>query len=305
MNVFEPGFIKLAAQALDTDPSHLEKDWHAVRALRVIESVQMPGVTAVFSGGTSLSMAWRLINRFSEDIDFKVGIDTPTASAARARRDKFRGDVLDALKSAGFVLDGDVLIGNMSRFFRASFHYGAVLPPAAGIRPTLQIEMPFGGTLMAPIARPVQSLLAQAAKAPPEIESMLCVDLVETAADKISALAWRASIRDRSSEKDDPTIVRHIHDLAALSQSVSESPSFAELARRILAKDARRTGDPDADGLALLRTMLPTITGDPLWRVEYERFVDAVAYGPDADRIAFDQATSRCALLVGRILEGL
>lgn len=212
--------------------------------------------------------------------------------------------MLDALARAGFAVDGDVLIGNMSRFFRASFHYGAVLPPAAGIRPTLQIEMTFGGTLMAPIARPVQSLLAQAAKVPPEIASMPCVDLVETAADKISALAWRASVRDRSSDKDDPAIVRHIHDLAALSESVSGSPSFAVLARRILATDARRTGNPDADGLALLRAMLPTITRDPLWRVEYEQFVSAVAYGPDAERIAFGQATSRCTALVAQVLDG-
>jgi hypothetical protein len=245
-----------------------------------------------------------MINRFSEDIDFKVGIDAPTPSAARTRRGKFRTDVLEALETAGFVLDGEVLVGNMSRFFRASFHYGAILPPAAGIRPTLQIEMTFGGTLVAPLARPVQSLLAQAAKAPPEIASMPCVDPVETAADKISALAWRAAVRDRSSDKDDPTIVRHIHDLAALAARASESSSFAELARKVLATDARRTGDPDADGLALLRAVLPTITGDRLWRIEYERFVDAVAYGPDADRIGFDPAIDRCAVLVRRFSTG-
>lgn len=301
--MFDAQRARQLAAALLTNESYIEKDWYVVRALSVIAGVDVPGVVPVFSGGTSLSAAWRIINRFSEDIDFKVAIDAPTQSAARTRRGVFRQSVLDALASAGFVLDGDVLIGNMSRFFRASFHYGAVLPPAAGIRPALQIEMTFGGTLMAPIARPVQSLFAQAAKAPPEIASMPCVDLVETAADKISALAWRASVRDRSSEKDDPTIVRHIHDLAALSESVSESRSFAELARGILKTDARRTGNPDADGIALLRAMLTTITGDPLWRIEYERFVGAMAYGPDVDRIAFDQATSRCAALAARILD--
>jgi hypothetical protein len=100
-------------------------------------------------------------------------------------------------------------------------------------------------------------------------------------------------VRDRASPTD---------DLAALSPGVAESPSFAELARKVLAADARRTKDPDADGLALLRAMLPTITGDRLWRVEYERFVDAVAYGPDADRIAFDHAVGRCRELVERVL---
>lgn len=301
--MFDAQRTRQLAAALLTDERYIEKDWHVVRALSVIASVDVLGVTPVFSGGTSLAAAWRLISRFSEDIDFKVAIDAPTPSAARTRRGKFREEVLKALGTAGFTLDGEVLIGNMSRFFRASFHYGATLPPAAGIRPTLQIEMTFGGTLIEPIRRPVQSLLAQAAGSPPEIPALLCVDPIETAADKISALAWRAAVRDRASERDDPMIVRHIHDLAALSAKVGESVSFAALTRRVLAADARRTKDPDAEGLALLRAMLPTITADPLWRVEYERFVNAVAYGPDADRIPFDQAISRCAGLVGRVLD--
>jgi hypothetical protein len=41
-------------------------------------------------------------------------------------------------------------------------------------------------------------------------------DPVETAADKLSALAWRVHARDRASPEDDPTIIRHLHDLAAL-----------------------------------------------------------------------------------------
>jgi len=300
--LFDPAFIKLTAQALGTDPSHIEKDWHVVRALAVIAGIQVPGVTPVFSGGTSLAAAWRIINRFSEDIDFKVVIDAPNPSAARTRRSKFRESVIEALVQAGFALDGDVLVGNMSRFFRASFHYRATLPPAAGIRPTLQLEMTFGGTLMEPAAHPVQSLLARAAKDPSEIASLMCVDPVETAADKIGALAWRTAVRDRKSSKDDPSIVRHIHDLAALAPVVEGSATFAPLARNVLAQDAGRTKIAGADGLALLRAMLPAITGDPQWRDEYERFVEAVSFGPDADRIGFDNAIAACGSLVSRVL---
>ena len=133
---------------------------------------------------------------------------------------------------------------------------------------------------------------------------MLCVDPIETAADKISALAWRAAARDRSAATDDPSIVRHLHDLAALAPGVAPSPAFGPLARKILEIDARRTGDRDADGLSLLRGILPAVAADPLWRKEYDEFVGAVSFGPAADRLSFDRAMTACEGLVARVVAG-
>ena len=52
-------------------PFAVEKDWWVSRSLEVI--FQMPiAEHLVFKGGTSLSKAWKLINRFSEDIDLAI-----------------------------------------------------------------------------------------------------------------------------------------------------------------------------------------------------------------------------------------
>lgn len=49
----------------------VEKDWWVSRTLEII--FQMPIAShLVFKGGTSLSKAWKLINRFSEDIDLAI-----------------------------------------------------------------------------------------------------------------------------------------------------------------------------------------------------------------------------------------
>lgn len=49
----------------------VEKDWWVSRTLEII--FQMPiAQYLVFKGGTSLSKAWKLINRFSEDIDLAI-----------------------------------------------------------------------------------------------------------------------------------------------------------------------------------------------------------------------------------------
>lgn len=50
----------------------IEKDWHVVRAIGVLAALDHGIARPVFSGGTSLSIGWGLIKRFSEDVDFKV-----------------------------------------------------------------------------------------------------------------------------------------------------------------------------------------------------------------------------------------
>lgn len=49
----------------------IEKDWWAVRTLQLVFQTEIAPHT-VFKGGTSLSKAWNLIDRFSEDIDLAL-----------------------------------------------------------------------------------------------------------------------------------------------------------------------------------------------------------------------------------------
>lgn len=49
----------------------VEKDWWVVRALELVFKTEV-GAHTVFKGGTSLSKAWGLIDRFSEDIDLAL-----------------------------------------------------------------------------------------------------------------------------------------------------------------------------------------------------------------------------------------
>jgi hypothetical protein len=49
----------------------IEKDWWVVKTLELVFSTNI-GPGTVFKGGTSLSKAWKLIDRFSEDIDLAL-----------------------------------------------------------------------------------------------------------------------------------------------------------------------------------------------------------------------------------------
>ena len=53
-------------------PTLVEKDWYVVKALAALAAATVAPFQLVFSGGTALSRAHRLIRRMSEDIDLKI-----------------------------------------------------------------------------------------------------------------------------------------------------------------------------------------------------------------------------------------
>lgn len=84
-------FTEIATQK-GMKPFAVEKDWWVSRTLEII--FQMPiGKYLVFKGGTSLSKAWKLINRFSEDIDLAIDplfFFSPKNNWSKNERDKLR-----------------------------------------------------------------------------------------------------------------------------------------------------------------------------------------------------------------------
>jgi predicted nucleotidyltransferase component of viral defense system len=69
----------------------VEKDWWVVQTIAIIFEMDV-AKHLVFKGGTSLSKAWKLINRFSEDIDLSINRDFFGFSGelSRSKRTKLR-----------------------------------------------------------------------------------------------------------------------------------------------------------------------------------------------------------------------
>jgi hypothetical protein len=299
--VLDPRLVERVAEDLGTSPGLVEKDWHVVRVLGVIAQVDPGGMMPAFSGGTSLSKGWELIKRFSEDIDFKVG-EPPAASASAGRRARgnYRERILKAPVGAGFALEGKPEAGNDGRFFAADIGYGAQFGAGQGLRPHIRIEVSFRAPAVPPIARPIRSLIAAAAREPAGVAAFPCIDIVETAADKLSALAWRVRVRRRGERKDDPTIIRHLHDLAALEPALESAAKFRKLVLAAVAADVGRGGEknPPIDPVVIFAGMLERLESDPLWAREYEDFVRSVSFAAAGDTIRFADALATVRRLV-------
>ncbi len=53
-------------------PAFIEKDWYVTQVIHRHTSVAYRDFQLIFFGGTALSKAHRLLQRFSEDVDYRV-----------------------------------------------------------------------------------------------------------------------------------------------------------------------------------------------------------------------------------------
>jgi hypothetical protein len=224
-------------------PVLVEKDWHVVTALAAINTADVKPFRLVFSGGTALSRAHRLIRRMSEDIDLKIVSDEPRS---RPELRKLRDIVTSALLHAGFQFDPENAAhrdsGNASRYTIYRLPYTPLVTGEGALRPEIKIETAVWPLRLPSVERSVTSFWAEAFKQPPEVPSISCVALVETLAEKFVALTRRvgAELADAGGPRD-KTLVRHVYDLHVVRSHYDPAEVIA-LARGIMRADAEAYG---------------------------------------------------------------
>ncbi len=286
--------LEQVAIELAIDPSMVEKDWNVTQVLAFLASKHFPGFDIVFSGGTALSKAHGLIQRFSEDVDFRViTMLEGSLNQQRQKLSNFKNAVAETLREAGFKVSGPVARDN-NRYFTFDIEYDTQFDRHGALRPHIKLEVKVVGPQLPAIQRPLQSFVTKITKQMPEVKSLACIDPLETAADKLSALAWRIPNRVRGEANDDPAIVRHIHDLAALERIAEKDERFPGLvtASMQLDNDAFLKNKPTfgLSNAAKLGQMLDTLTQDAEYRREYDQFVKGVSYAPEGAEPNFDEA---------------
>jgi hypothetical protein len=96
-----------AEERLGLQAASIEKDFWVCWTLRELARIPELGEHLTFKGGTSLSKGWKLIDRFSEDIDLVVDRDTlgfggdasPEQAASNTQRSKKLKGLIEACRS--------------------------------------------------------------------------------------------------------------------------------------------------------------------------------------------------------------
>lgn len=224
----------------------VEKDLHVVRAIAALAAIDATPFDLVFGGGTALARAHGIIQRMSEDVDFKI---VPRASAPvsrstlRRQLDHLRQRVSAALQEAGFAFDqADKSIAwarDEGRYAVWQLPYRSESGAGEGLRPSIKVELNYTPMRRPKVMLPVSSFVAEATKQSPEVSQLACVSILETAAEKLVSLTRRTAMELAGASRDpDPTLVRHIYDLHMM-QGLIEPAEVATLARAIAETDAQ------------------------------------------------------------------
>ena len=288
------------AVELGVDPTFIEKDWYSVQVLRALASYQSDTICTIFSGGTSLSKGYDMLQRFSEDLDFRCGYLVKGSSHQHRKvRSAYRADIIETLRTLDHVELNENEIDIASNYIKFPLTYIRQTSLHSALRPHLELEFSFTLTQLPPELRSLQSLVSKFLGEDPETE-ILCLAPIETAADKLSALTWRVLKRDRSLPNDDPAMIRHLHDLCALSPSIrADFDLFRLTALSSFEEDQRTSKRSTKEGLrASMETALTELKRDEVYKKEYRQFVDGMSYADDADKIRFEVALDTFEALI-------
>ena len=118
--------VMAASEYLDIRPVYIEKDYWITRSLKLM--AQNPNADkAIFKGGTSLSKAHKVGNRFSEDIDIAISdADIFTGNQLKMLIKKIAKEMTSGLEEV--VVPGVTSKG--SRYYKAMYSYPNVLGKA-------------------------------------------------------------------------------------------------------------------------------------------------------------------------------
>lgn len=283
------------------DPAFIEKDWHAVRVLEALSCHSYEGVATIFTGGTSLSKGHDILKRFSEDLDFRARFEGAlNANQLKKLKSAFRSSVIGALREIEGITFDDDDIEKDGLGFKIQLTYPKVFETPEGIRAELQVEYSYTQPRLDPERRSIASMIASY-KGEAGETSFLCLSPVEIAADKFSSLVWRVLKRNRDDEKDDPAMIRHLHDLCALKGRIqAEQDLFIATALESFVIDQKRVNrQVELELKEASKKAANELKRDDLYKDEYQQFVDAMSYASDDEIISFETALNEFDVLCG------
>lgn len=124
--------IIATSNALNIEPAIIEKDYYVTLLLKRINEKCLD---IIFKGGTSLSKCFKIINRFSEDIDIGLNVD----KATEGMRKNLKTIIKESIQELGFILDNPESILTRTYYNKYQIKY-PISETTTFIKPYLYVE---------------------------------------------------------------------------------------------------------------------------------------------------------------------
>ncbi len=272
-------------------PAIVEKDYYAVQLLKLLSTLEIPGYTLVFAGGTCLAKVHQNIWRMSEDIDIKLVPEEKTRSLPRENQRQLRRDVHQKIikliqASDTFKFDGEPKKRNEGRFQQFLIQYPTHYARFKVLRPHLQLELTEPSLLQPFVTSPLRSLYAEVAGQTYEVDQFTCVTIEATAAEKFISLLHRTATVARNPERaHDPALIRHVYDLHLIMNQELDPERLKDLVHQVIETDVNQFGNQHPEFRANPTTELwfgfEQLKQDPVHQQRYKEFIGPLVYHPE------------------------
>lgn len=259
----------------------VEKDTIHSMILQLLSKSKLP---IVFKGGTSLSKAYGLIDRFSEDIDLSMS-RKPTESEKKSAKSL----VMEAAENMGLSLTNPQDIRSGYSYNKYVFEYESLF---SEVPLTLLIETSFYQSVYPVETRRVGSFVGdfcekRGIKLPVSFEAsvvnMQVQSLERTFIDKVFAVCdYRLfDMQDRDS--------RHLYDIAKLLPEIEITPRLAALIDEVREDRMQSKNNPSAQPEHNISEMLREIISSRFYEPDYNNITRKLLY----EDVSYDEAIER------------
>lgn len=303
----------------NSDQQTIEKDWWVTQVLRVLFS-QPYAEHLSFKGGTSLSKAWNIIERFSEDIDIAISreylgfagelsrtqvSDKLRRAACSFVREKMQNDVREGLIAMGIAPDKFSVHVNITPITTTDpeviyVDYQSVLPNSEYIAHTVKVEVS-GRSMHDPVQTvalqsQIDTILPQSAIVQPAFNVSVVVP-ERTFLEKVMLL--HEEFAKPQTDIRTSRMSRHLYDIyCMLHTDIAERALDNEQLYRSIVEHRRKfinLRDFDYGTLyPATLSILPSASVADLWRKDYENMQKTMIYGNSP---SYEQLLKRLAEL--------
>ncbi len=142
--------ISDTGEILGLDEAAIEKDYYVTQVIHVLSNLENELFQLIFCGGTCLAKAHKLVQRMSEDVDFKIQLKIKeNFSKSRLKKElrEFRAQIRSSLIVPDLSVINDVA-RNEGRYQQITLKYPYSFPVGSALRPDIKIELTAANILL-------------------------------------------------------------------------------------------------------------------------------------------------------------
>lgn len=304
--------IETTGEILDLDEAVIEKDYYVTQVIHALSGIENDYFRLIFSGGTCLSKAHKIVKRMSEDVDFKIQIkSTQGFSKTKLLKElkEFRSQIQSKLKLTGLNI-GETKVRNEGKYLYVEIYYPNIFPSNAGLRPHILLEFTVSDVHLAIENLFIRTLIEEALGNKIFFSNVntQCISIEETAIEKFIGLTRRIMAIERGYYEDDKALIRHIYDLNAIKKMGKITDKFFELARTIMSRDSKqfKNQHPEfaEDPITEINNSLAILKNKSQWEERYQSFVETMVYD-DRPTEDYEKALAEVNLLSVGVMDTL